>query len=152
MNRKCLSAAPKCVHPGLQRGFTLIELMVVVVMIAILVAVAFPSYQNSIMKSRRVIAKTALLDIAAREEKYFSVNNVYTANLTGSNSLGLASADLQDGNGQIVYRLSLVADNTSNPPTFTATATPQGQQAKDSCGAFTINNYGQQTPNKPGCW
>lgn len=134
-------------------GFSLIELMIVVVIIALLAAVALPSYQNSIAKSRRTVAKTALLDLAARQEKYYSTMNQYTTDLTGTGStgLGIPTTALKDGSNDL-YTLSVVVNNTTNPPTFTATATATGPQSSDSCGNFTVNNFGQQTPTTSGCW
>jgi type IV pilus assembly protein PilE len=60
-------------------GFTLVELMVVVLVGAILVGIAVPGFQSQIRKSRRTDAKTAVLDLAGREEKYLSLNNTYSA-------------------------------------------------------------------------
>jgi type IV pilus assembly protein PilE len=60
-------------------GFTLVELMVVVLVGAILIGIGVPSYQSQIRKSRRTDAKTAVLDLAGREEKYLSLNNTYSA-------------------------------------------------------------------------
>src|SRR6267154_1626429 len=60
-------------------GFTLVELMIVVVIVAILASIAIPAYNSQIRKSRRTEAKTALLDLAGREERYFNTsNNTYT--------------------------------------------------------------------------
>ena len=61
-----------------QIGFTLIELMITVAIIGILSAIAYPSYESYVRKSRRVDAKNALLDLASRQERYFSVNNKYS--------------------------------------------------------------------------
>ena len=71
------------------QGFSLIELMVTVAIIGILVGIAVPSYSNYVQKSRRTSATTALLDLASREAKYYSTNNVYTTSMT---NLGYASA------------------------------------------------------------
>jgi type IV pilus assembly protein PilE len=70
-------------------GFTLVELMIVIVIVAILASIAIPTYQSSVRKSRRTEVKTAVLDLAAREEKYFSLNNAYT---NSPANLGYASA------------------------------------------------------------
>src|SRR5438045_1955189 len=59
-------------------GFTLIELMVVVGILGVLLAIAVPSYKQHVAKSRRADAKATLLDLAAREERFFSTNNAYT--------------------------------------------------------------------------
>ena len=64
-------------------GFTLIELMITIVIATVLLTIAIPSYQSQIRKSRRTEAKTALLDLAAREERYLSTNSAYTTNNTG---------------------------------------------------------------------
>lgn len=62
------------------KGFTLIELMIAVAVVGILAAIAYPSYQDSVRKSRRADAKSALLD-AAHERTVFTENNQYTATL-----------------------------------------------------------------------
>src|ERR1700744_2113514 len=59
-------------------GFTLIELMITIVIASILLSVAIPSYQNQVRKSRRTEAKNAVLDLAAREERYLSIYNLYS--------------------------------------------------------------------------
>ena len=59
-------------------GFTLIELMVTVAIVAILSAIAYPAYTEYILKSRRTDAKNALLDLAARQERFYSLNNKYS--------------------------------------------------------------------------
>src|ERR1700722_14663380 len=68
-------------------GFTLVELIVAMVIAAILAAVAIPAYSNYVRKARRTEVKTALLDLASLEERYFSVNNSYT---TSAAALGYA--------------------------------------------------------------
>ena len=65
-----------------QGGFTLIELLVVIAIIGILLAIATPAYTSYVQQAHRTDAKNALLDLAAREEKYFSINNTYTADPT----------------------------------------------------------------------
>jgi type IV pilus assembly protein PilE len=143
-----------------QRGFTLIEVMIAVAIIGILLRLAFPAYQNSVMKSRRADAKTALLDLAQREERYLAMSNQYT---TSAPALGYASTatvtvaapmTIQNGASSF-YTLAVSAPTTT---TFTATATPTGVQlSKDTqCGAFVITSTGQQTVSGTGnptdCW
>src|SRR5215469_3360224 len=68
---------------GSSRGFTLIELMVVVVIATILLSIAVPSYKSQVRQSRRTEAKTAILDLSGREERYLSTNpSAYTNNPT----------------------------------------------------------------------
>jgi type IV pilus assembly protein PilE len=127
------------------RGFTLVEVMIVVAIIGILVAVAFPAYNQSVIKSRRSDAKSALLDIAQREERYLSTANQYT---TSAPQLGFATGtalpmNVMSGSAAF-YQLS-VAVPTSAPTTFTATATRVGKQVNDTkCGDYTITNTGAQ--------
>ncbi|PRC91023.1 type IV pilin protein [Solimicrobium silvestre] len=123
-----------------QAGFTLIELMVVIVIIGILVAVAVPAYNTSVQKSHRTDAKTALLDLASREEKFYSLNNEYSqtaSDLYGSSVTAFPKA--QSGT-TAYYSLSVTATTT----TFKAIASiiTTTQQNGDPCGDFTISNTG----------
>ena len=138
-----------------QRGFTLIELMIVVVIAAVLAAIALPAYNDAVRKSRRTAAKTAVLDMASREEKFYTTNNAYTSTAA---SLGYAAlpAAVPDASTNY-YQLSVVMENTTNPPTFTATATAQGDQTKDGCGNFAVNSLGVKsvsggTLTVADCW
>jgi len=145
-------------------GFTLVELMVVIVIAAVLLAIAIPSYQTSILKSRRTDARTALLDEAGREERYLSINNVYTnspANLGYVGSSSSTNFPITIGSGY--YQLNLPTTSLAvgaAPPSFTLTATPQGNQANDtSCATFTLTSTGAQSSVDSGgadstatCW
>ena len=144
-----------------QRGFTLIELMIAVAIIGILLRLALPAYQQSVMKSRRADAKTALLDLAQREERYLATANVYT---TSAPALGYAStatvtsaSPMTVQNGSASFYTIEVATSASNSA-FTATAKPTGvQKTKDTqCQNFTIDNTGAQGVSGTGtatdCW
>jgi type IV pilus assembly protein PilE len=125
------------------RGFTLMEMMIAVAVIGILAAVAYPSYVNQLRQSRRTDAKVALLDLAARQERYFSVNNVYA---TTPQSLGYAKAEfpvdvLSGSTAYYQLRTQIGAGATS----FTATAVPVGAQERDVCGSYAIDHLGVQT-------
>src|ERR1700744_5930788 len=74
------------------RGFTLIELMVTIVVATILISIAVPSYQAQVRKSRRTEARNALMDLAGREERYYSVNNDYSQSAL---QLGYGTDDAQ---------------------------------------------------------
>lgn len=139
-------------HAG---GFTLVELMVVIVIATILITIAVPSYTNQIRKSKRTDAKTALLDMAAREERYMATNSAYTTDPTLL-GYGAFPATLPNGDYQINAPVVTVADPTTTPPTqptYTLNATTYGTQTKDTtCASFTLNNLGVQTATSTSCW
>ncbi|MFZ6648998.1 type IV pilin protein [Undibacterium sp. TJN25] len=133
-------------------GFTLVELMIVVVIVGVLAAVAMSSYQGQVLKSRRTDAKNAVLDLAAREEKYFATHNTYSIVGTDLNYTTVFPVNITSGS-QVYYTLTVTQTTTSD---FTATATPSGKQTGDACSSFIVNNFGVQS-NGPGatatnCW
>lgn len=125
-------------------GFSLIELMIALVIVAIIAGLALPAYQDSIVKSRRAEAKAALLDLQNRMERYFIDKNTYqTACITGvggctaTNSV-LGSATTEKG----YYQLSIVGASAT---AYTLKAAPQGAQTKDTkCKTLTLSNTGQK--------
>ena len=132
-----------------QKGFTLIEVMIVVVIVAILAAVAVPSYQDSIRKTRRADAKEALTRIAALQERFFFTNNNYA----NAAALGIGGTSQE---GYYTIAVFNAPDNPATPavdgcaqaPCFSATATPvtNGPQGSDTrCSVFSINQIGQKT-------
>ena len=124
-----------------QKGVNLIELMIVVTIVAILGAIAYPSYRNQTLRSHRSEAKAELLEIQVAQEKWFLQNNAYTNSLT---NLGSAATTT---NGYYDIALSGVTATT-----YTATATATTKQDVDtSCLTFTINQTGARTPTA-GCW
>ena len=118
-------------------GFTLIELMLTVAIIGILAAVAYPSYQNYLLKGRRGAAQAFLLLVAQRQQQYFLDNRSFAANLT---TLGVtAPADVSP-----FYEpnIALVA---GPPPTFNISATPKGLQDKNGELTYRIDGAGAKT-------
>jgi len=144
-------------------GFTLIELMITIVVASILLAIAVPSYQTQIRKSRRTEARTAVLDLATRQERYFSTANSYTA--TAAN-LGYPGWGVANPIGSGYYYLNVnvtAADPTQTPPVpagYSITATAMGTQVNDtSCASFTVDQTGKQSSLNSGgadststCW
>ena len=128
-------------HPKKSRGFTLIEVMIVVGIIGLLTTIAYPSYREHIQRSQRTVAKTALLELATRQERFFTVNNRYT---TVGTDLGYASNFPigVGGDGNALYRITVT---TANATGFAATATPVGGATADACGVFAISQSGQQS-------
>jgi type IV pilus assembly protein PilE len=125
-------------------GFTLIELMIVVGIVAILAAVAIPSYQESVRRGRRADARVAMTNLATRLERCFTQFGAYDAD-----DCEIASpADSPEG----FYEVTVETEAA----TWTLTAEPQGAQADDeACGTFTLTNTGQRdvsgtTPER--CW
>jgi type IV pilus assembly protein PilE len=136
------------------RGFTLIEMMIVVVVIALLGAVALPSYQRSVAKARRADAKAALSTAAQMMERYSTENPVAgysTATLSSTAGPTVVYKNRSD-NGNYALSLSGLAVMT-----FTLNATPLSSQAADPCGTFTLNERGDRgvtggTRSATECW
>jgi type IV pilus assembly protein PilE len=114
------------------RGFTLIELMIVVAVIAILAAVAVGQYNKQIRKSRRAEAKQVLADLSLRQEKWRSNHNKYL----GADSTA-ANKTLFGAFGTSSYYTITLGTNESATD-YTVTATPSGDQARDACGTLTL--------------
>jgi len=127
------------------RGFTLVELMVTVAIATVLMSVAMPAFLGEIRKSRRTEARTSLLDLAGRTERYYNTTNSY---LDAGGALtpadlgytGATWATLTLGNGYYTYTVAATAT------TFTFTATAAGGQTQDTqCATFTVDNTGLQS-------
>ncbi len=134
------------------KGFTLMELMFVVIIIAVLAAIAFPNYTRQVQKSRRTDAHTLLMRIAAEQERYYTNFNRYTADLTGGAPGGLGMAQITSENG--FYTATAVVANANQ--TYQLTATPTGNQVSDYCGALTLTSSDQRTfagnQDNGNCW
>lgn len=142
-----------------QGGFTLIELMIVVAIVAILAAIAIPQYRKYIQKSNRATAKSALLDLARREETYYSTNNSYTLNLTSLGYNSITNNQIQVPNSSSpTYTISftLPASSGSSAASYTASAAPTGSQTGDGCGTYSVDYLGNQLPattsDGSSCW
>lgn len=143
------------------KGFTLIELMIVVAIISVLAAIVYPAYTDYVVKSKRSIATTALTQVAARQEQFRQDNKQYTNDLT---QLGFPSDPLivddasnwvAAGSGGQTYSIDVTNFTTQS---YTLTATPLGvQQSRDAeCASFTLDNNGTKgvtgTDSARNCW
>jgi type IV pilus assembly protein PilE len=136
------------------RGFTLIELMVTVAIVAILATIATTSYNSQVQKSRRTDARSAVLDLAGREEKLFSTTNAYSA---AASDLGYAAAGTPwpIAIGSNYYNVSVTVGNPAT--TYVITATAINSQASDAqCLTLFVDQTGLQssTGTAPAatCW
>jgi len=121
-------------------GFTLIELMIVVLIIGILVGVAYPSYRDHIVRTKRSDAMGTLVAASTAIERYRSSNNFsYTGATLGTGGVYVNTVP-KDG-GDPYYSLTLVLTAT----TYTLTATPVGGSSQAGDGNLTLNNIGQKT-------
>lgn len=118
------------------RGFTLIELMVVVAAVAILASVAYPSYRDQVSRGRRADAKQALMELAQRMERFYTERGTYAGATLGTTGI---YASVSPGG---YYNLAIV---TQTADAFSITATPTGVQADDACATLGYNQLGEQS-------
>ena len=128
-------------------GFTLVELMIVLVVIAILAAVAVPSYQNHAFRARRTDGKDLLLRVAQAEERHYTSFNHYADTLA---DLGFGNGDSERGH----YTVSVATARSAQA--YTLSAVPQGVQAGDACATLTLDHTGVKaesgTTGNGDCW
>lgn len=125
-----------------QQGFTLIELMIAVAIVAILATIAYPTYTSHLRKSRRAEAQQVLMDVAARQQQILLDTRAYASTLADTRATVPPSITPH-------YRIEVTA-GADTAPGFTVSATPQGDQASDSCGTLSLNEVNLRQPT--GCW
>lgn len=133
---------------GRARGFTLIELMLVLSVLAILVVIAWPSYQEMIRRGNRTDAKAILMETAQFMERFYTTNATYA--VPGPTPLFTVSPKGATGTA-VRYNISF----SGTPPdalAYELQAVPANSQVGDVCGTLKIFNTGAQTPSTPGCW
>ena len=129
-------------------GFSLIELMIVVIIVGILMAISIPAYQGYVLRSHHTDAHSSLLDIAARQERHVAQRNTYTTEIAGATGLNLGSANSRDGYYTLAVG-SALCGNIAN--CYVITATAAGNQVNDTgCTSITYDSAGTKTP--ADCW
>lgn len=146
---------------GSDRGFSLIELMVVVAVISILAAVAYPSYIDSVRRGHRSDGKAALLDTAQRLERYFTENTKYSGAslVTGDPKYVAANVSPEkyysiafDSAPTSATVCGATSSSSPNEMAYRLCATPIGAQISDSCGVLSLSSTGARTPTTERCW
>jgi type IV pilus assembly protein PilE len=124
-------------------GFTMIELMIAVLIVAILAAIAVPSYRSHVVKGNRAAAQAFLMNIAQQQQQYLLDRRSYATNVAG---LSMTTPT----NVSTYYTIQDPFTTGTAPNSFSVTATPIGSQTNDTCGTLTIDNLGNKTP--VNCW
>lgn len=135
----------------LQRGLTVVELLIVMAIIGILAAVAYPSYQNYMRKAHRSAAQTEMMKIADRQTQYLLDARNYAVGPSALTDLNITVP------GDVATRYSIAVKNAANgdtpstPPSYTILATPVAGGSQVSDGAMTLSHTGVKTRDgKPG--
>ena len=126
-----------------QSAFTLIELLMVILIIAILSAIVYPSYKQYVLKARRSDAKSALMRLAVAQEKFYNQHLSYSADLVSANGLNNQSNTSTDGFYQL--SVSIKSYSVDGEDSFNLKAQAIGAQVNDSdCAKLSLNNLNQR--------
>jgi type IV pilus assembly protein PilE len=138
------------------RGFTLVEVMIAVVIIAILASIAVPSYESYMIKTRRATAAACLLEISQFLERFFTVNLQYDKTAAGA-GITMPDSSNQECQNTLAGHYNFIAEVA--PRTYTLQAVPINRQTKDTqCSTLSINEAlkksvtGTQSANPSACW
>ena len=148
----------KCMHQ--QRGVTLIELVVVMIIVGILAAVAIPTYRNYVIRSQRSDAKDALLTLATAQEKFYLQCNRYATGIAAAPNCVALNLQGTNSSKNGWYTLTIPPGANATSYTVSATATIGRNQYQDEdCRTFSINERGVRTAADAGgadntaeCW
>lgn len=130
----------------MKKGFTLIELMIVVLVIAVLAAIAYPSYQQHVVKSRRAAAQACMQEVAQFMERYYTTNLKYTG----------AAVPAMQCRTDLARFYTIGLQGAATAKAFTVQATPTSAQNDPKCGTLSANQVGTTgasgTSGAAGCW
>jgi len=137
-----------------ESGFTLIELIVTMVIIGILAAIAIPSYQDYVLRSRRADAQAFLLEVAARQQHFLVDRRAYSPSITDApadGGLGMTIPVRVSNFYDVTFTPAI--NNAVSPPTYTVSAAPKGVQSGDRCGTIGLTQNGvRSATGGTGCW
>lgn len=129
------------------RGFTLIELMITVTVVAILAAIAIPSYNAYVIRSHRSAARACLMEAAQFMERHYTTAMTY---------VGAASPPAVACRTDVSERYTIALSGTPTATAYTVSATPTARQNDPTCGTLTLNQAGARTESGTGtvtdCW
>ena len=126
------------------RGFTLIEMLIVMVVIGILAAIAIPSYQNQLRRGTRSSAQAIMMDIANKQQFYLQSQRQYTTDYANDLKVSLPQEVSS------FYDVTVTTNTTATPMTFTINANPKTGTRQEADGAITLDSTGTKTPS--GKW
>jgi type IV pilus assembly protein PilE len=134
------------------RGFSLVELMIVVVIIGVLAGIAYPNYQEYILRSSRVAAQSELTELSGLQEKIYLNSNAFSASVTAAyngtsaGGLGKTTGNSQDG------KYAFTVSPSVSGQTYTLTATPVDASTLAAIGVFTISSTGARVCDNTKTW
>ena len=123
-----------------QRGFTLIEVMIVVAVLGVIVAIGYPSYTEQVRKSRRAEGMGELLELADKMERFYADQGTYAGATLGTGAGNIHTATTADG----YYTLN-IDSQTAVAFQVRATPTTKGNQNRDKCNIFILDSLGNKT-------
>jgi type IV pilus assembly protein PilE len=137
-------------------GFTMIELMIVVIIVSVLAALSYPAYQNYVLRSNRVEAQTALNFVAQAQEKFYSTYNRYSDDLNGApaasgnaaTGLALDPSTCVGGSADAGCKYDISVELNQDGSNYLVLAAPINSQSEDVCGTLSLDGLGNKLPAK----